>query len=217
MKAPWIQISVDTQDVPTGLGHVDHAMAIDAEWIEVGTPLLTFAGIGSIGEIAKHAPGKTIVADFKALDGVAQYFTRAGELGAGIATVMSVANEASILKAIEAGKSAGVKTQVDMLNTPGVELAPRVRRIESMGADYILHHLAVDEFLRNPAADPLEGLDKLTGAAAIPVGSVVFNAVQGVEAVRRGASYLVIGYPLITMDDAADQLKSFAERVRSAR
>ena len=60
MKAPWIQISVDAQDVPTGLGHVDHAMAIDAEWIEVGTPLLTFAGIGSIGEIAKHAPGKTI-------------------------------------------------------------------------------------------------------------------------------------------------------------
>ena len=33
MKAPWIQISVDTQDVPTGLGHVDHAMAIDAEWM----------------------------------------------------------------------------------------------------------------------------------------------------------------------------------------
>ena len=215
MEAPWIQVSVDTQDISSALKQVDHATAIDAEWIEVGTPLLTFAGIDSIGAVGKHAPGKILLADFKALDGVAQYFTRAGELGAEIATVMSVANEASILKAVEVGHSAGVRTQVDMLNTPKNDLAARAKELQDMGADYLLLHLAIDEFMRNPRADPLEGLDELVGATNLPVGPVVFNVEQGVEAVRRGASYLVIGYPLMLMDDAEDQLKSFADSVRS--
>ena len=217
MKRPWIQVSVDTQDIPSGLKHVEHALAIDAEWIEVGTPLLTFAGIEAIGAVAKQASGRTVLADFKALDGVAQYFTRAGELGAGVATVMSVANEASILKAIEAGHAAGVKVQVDMLGTPTTELASRAAALESMGADYILLHLAIDELLRNPGADPLEGLDELVAATTLPVGPVVFSSEQGVEALERGASYVVIGYPLITMDDAREQLTHFANTVRAAR
>lgn len=216
MKKPWIQVSVDTQDVPSGLQHVEHALAIDAEWIEVGTPLLTFAGIEAIAAVAEKAKGRTVLADFKALDGVAQYFTRAGELGAGIATVMAVANEASILKAIEAGHAAGVEVQVDMLGIPTDELADRARTIAEMGADYFLLHLAIDELLRNPDADPLDGLEELVGASDVPVGPVVFSAEQGVEAVRRGASYLVIGHPLITMEDARTLLTRFAETVRAA-
>ncbi|MDF1569000.1 MAG: hypothetical protein P1P77_13360 [Spirochaetaceae bacterium] len=217
MNKPWIQVSVDTQDIPTGLIHVEHAVAIDAEWIEVGTPLLTFAGIESIAAVAQNAEDRTIVADFKALDGVSQYFTKAGELGAGVATVMAVANEASIMKAIEAGHAAGVKVQVDMLGIPTDRLSVKVKELTAMGADYILLHLAIDELLRNPKADALVGLEELTTGTTLPVGPVVFSAEQGVEALKRGASYLVIGYPLILMDDARDQLKNFAETVRSVQ
>jgi 3-keto-L-gulonate-6-phosphate decarboxylase len=216
VKVPWIQVSVDTQDVHSGLKHVEHALAINAEWIEVGTPLITFAGIEAIAAVASKVGSRTVVADFKALDGVSQYFTRAGELGAGVATVMAVANEASIIKAIEAGHAAGVKIQVDMLGTPTDKLAQKVKKLSDMGADYILLHLAIDELLRNPGADPLEGLDELVAATDLPIGPVVFNAEQGVEALRRGASYLVIGYPLITMSDARDQLTAFAQTVRAA-
>jgi 3-hexulose-6-phosphate synthase len=216
MNKPWIQVSVDTQDIPSGLKHVEHALAMEAEWIEVGTPLLTFAGIEAIGAVAEKAQGRTVLADFKALDGVAQYFARAGELGAGVATVMAVANEASILKAIEAGHAAGVKIQVDMLGTPTEELADRAKTIAAMGADYFLLHLAIDELMRNPEANPLEGLEELVGASEVPVGPVVFSADQGVEAVRRGASYLVIGHPLITMENARERLTEFARTVRSA-
>lgn len=216
MNKPWIQVSVDTQDIPSGLKHVEHAVAIDAEWIEVGTPLLTFAGIEAIGAVAEKVGERTVLADFKALDGVAQYFSRTGELGGKVATVMAVANEASILKAIEAGHNAGVEVQVDMLGTPTEQLAERARALEAMGADYFLLHLAIDELMRNPGADPLEGLDELVSATDIPVGPVVFNAEQGVEAIRRGASYVVVGYPLITMEDAREQLTDFANRIRTA-
>lgn len=214
MKKPWIQVSIDTQDIPEALVHVGHALSIDAEWIEVGTPLLTFAGIDSIRAVAEAVDGRTVLADFKALDGVSQYFTRAGELGASVATVMAVANEASILKAIESGHAANVKIQVDLLNVPAVELPGRVRELADMGADYFLLHLAIDELMRNPLADPLEGLDEVVASTDVPVGPVVFTAEQGMEAVRRGASYVVIGYPHITMDDARERLKNFADAVR---
>lgn len=215
MKKPWIQVSIDTQDIPSGIKQTEHATAIDAEWVEAGTPLLTFAGIGAIRALADACPGSSIVADFKALDGVGQFFTHAGALGASVATVMAVANEASILKAIETGHAAGVKIQVDLLGLPVGDLATRARELADMGADYFLLHLAIDELMRNPAADPLAGLDQVVAASDVPVGPVVFSGSQGVEAVRSGASYVVIGHPLITMDDAREQFVRFADAVRT--
>jgi len=217
MKKPWIQVSVDTQDLDSARLHVEHAVAIDAEWVEVGTPLLTFAGINSIKAVSDIVPDRTVLADFKALDGVAQYFTRTAELGGSVATVMAVANDASIIKAIESGHRAGVKVQVDLLGLTVNNMISRAKEIEKMGADYFLLHLAIDELLRNPGADPLEGLNELVEAIEIPVGPVVFSKEQGIDAVKRGASYLVIGYPLITMPDAREKLLEFADAVRNCR
>ena len=47
MRKPWIQVSIDTQDIASAVAHIEHALAIDAEWVEVGTPLLTFVGISA--------------------------------------------------------------------------------------------------------------------------------------------------------------------------
>ena len=217
MREPWIQVSVDTQDVQSALKHVAHAVAIDAEWIEVGTPLLTFAGIQAIGAIADEVQDRVVVADFKALDGVGQYFQAAGELGASVATVMAVANEASIEEAINVGHRSGVKVQVDLLNVPSDHLGKTVRKLSAMGADYFLVHLAIDELKRNPGADPLLGLNEVVSNSTVPVGPVVFNAEQAIQAMKEGASYVVIGYPLITASDARAQLRDFAESVRRVR
>lgn len=215
VKKPWIQVSVDTLTLPEALVHVEHARAIEAEWVEVGTPLLNFVGIDAIASVAQAAPGHSIVADFKALDGVEQYFIRAGQLGASVATVMAVANEASIEKAISVGHQHGVKIQVDLLNVPKEDLPRRVQELSQMGADYFLLHLAIDEHLRNPHADPLDGLDEVVAATDRPVGPVVFTNEQGVDAIHRGASYVVIGYPLILEENAREQLQSFANAVRT--
>lgn len=216
MNKVWIQVSVDTQDLATARIHAEHAVAIDAEWVEVGTPLLTFEGINSIKFMSDLVPDRVVLADFKALDGVSQYFTKTGELGGKVATVMAVANEASILQAIKSGHEAGVEIQVDMLGTPVEKLSERVKEIEALGADYILLHLSIDELMRNPAADSLEGLEQLVSASSLPVGVVVFSKEEGVAAIQGGASYLVIGYPLIVDENARSLMTEFAETVRSA-
>lgn len=216
MNVPWIQVSIDTQDLESAATHIDHAVAIGAEWIEVGTPLLTFAGIDAIGVVANRVGQRTVVADFKALDGVGQYFERAGALGAGVATVMAVATEASIRRAVEVGRASGVQTQVDLLNVPIDAMERTVKEIAGIGADFFLIHLAIDELMRDQKADPLEGLQTAVDASPVPVGAVVFSDTQGVRAVGLGASYVVVGYPLITAPDASIRLSRFAEAVRGA-
>ncbi len=217
MNVPWIQISIDTQDISSALSHIDIAMTTGAEWIEVGTPLLAFVGIESIAEVAGATDGRTVVADFKALDGVAQYFRRAGELGAGVATVMAAANDASIRAAVQAAHESEVKVQADLLNVPMTMMAAAATRLERLGVDFLLLHLGIDQLLSDPKSDPLAGLDEVIKATSLPVGPVVFSAEQGAEAVRRGASYVVVGYPLITADDAVAQLSRFENAVRSTR
>ncbi len=216
MNTPWIQVSIDTQDIEGAMAHVGIALTTDAEWIEVGTPLLTFMGIEAIATVARAVPGRTVVADFKALDGVGQYFRRAGELGAGVATVMAAANDASVLAAVEAAHGEGVKVQADLLNVPPAKMGEAAARLERLGVDYLLIHLGIDHLSLHPGSNPLAGLDEAVQATSIPVGPVVFSAEQGIEAVRRGASYVVIGYPLLTNENAAEALSAFEQRVKSA-
>lgn len=215
MNTPWIQVSIDTQSVSDGREHIEHALAVDAEWVEVGTPLITFAGIGAIADVAGIATGRSIVADFKAMDGVAQYFRAAASLGASVATVMASATEASVRAAIAAAHGAGIAVQVDLLGIPASSMASTVRHIAGLGADYFLIHLSIDQLLADSASDPLAGLDEAVAASDVPVGPVVFSAAQGVDAVRRGASYVVVGYPILTAPDARRQLEQFAQAVRS--
>jgi 3-keto-L-gulonate-6-phosphate decarboxylase len=194
---------------------VGYAKSIAAEWIEVGTPTLTFCGIDVIAKVAESAGAATIVADFKAMDGVGQYFKRAGELGADIATVMAVTTDASIEKAIDVGHECGMEIQVDLLNVTTDDIPSTVERIAGMGADYFLIHLSIDELLKNPEANPLDGLREAVAASDVPVGPVVFNGDQGCEAIAIGASYVVVGYPYMGMANPTKELLSFAEVVRA--
>ncbi len=216
MSRPWIQVSIDTQSIAAGKDHIDHAIAIDAEWVEAGTPLLTFEGITSISAVKEAVGDRTVVADFKAMDGVAQYFETAAELGAEVATVMAVATRASVRRAISTAHQVGMKVQVDLLNTPVRMIGETVRELANEGADYFLLHLAIDELLSNPQADPLAGLDEAVAGSSVPVGPVVFDSEQGRQAVDRGASYVVIGYPILTDPRPREKLTAFADAIRAS-
>ena len=71
------------------------AMRAGADWIEAGTPLITFQGIRAIASLVQACPGKPILADLKAQDGVAKHFKEAGRQGAKTATVLGVVAKAT--------------------------------------------------------------------------------------------------------------------------
>ena len=193
------------------------AVRAGADWIEAGTPLIVFEGIRSIGELAKVSSGRSILADFKAQDGVYKYFARAAELGAKQAVVLGVAADGSIKEAVRAGKEHGIEVVVDMFSVPHQILKQRAKDVEAMGADYVMLHLGFDESKYDPDKKALDGLDELVGAVNIPVGIATFCVEEAVEAIKRGASWVVQGEPLLSDPDGERKLTEYIQTVKSVR
>lgn len=215
MRKPWVQIAIDALEMDRGKKLAQMAMNAGADWIEVGTPLITYQGIRAINEIAQICVGKIIVADFKAQDGVAKYFREAGRQGAKIATVLGIVSDASIKAAIIGGREVGVKVTADMYSIKKGDLAVRAKELEILGVDYLMLHLGIDEINEVPTKHPLDGLLELLDAVNIPVGVGTFNQEQAVEAIRMGASFVVQGEPILSAENAEKKLSQFISAVKT--
>ena len=66
MKKPWVQIAIDALDLERAKNLAIIAMKAGADWIEAGTPLITFESVRAIGVLSELCKGIPIVADFKA-------------------------------------------------------------------------------------------------------------------------------------------------------
>ena len=209
-----IQIALDVTSVDRALELGEMAVRTGADWLEAGTPFITFEGVKAIGALAKEFSQVPIVADYKSMDGVAKYVKEAGRQGASIATVCAVASDASVREAVRAGKESRVKVTADLLAVP--DLVKRAKEIAAMGVDYIMVHLAADEMREDLTQDPLAGLSEVVKAVDIPVGVGTFNVEQAVEAVKRGAKFIVQGNPLLSSDDPEKGLSEFIKEVRRA-
>ena len=216
-KAPWVQISIDVLDLEKGTTLAAMAEEAGADWVETGTPLITYHGLKAIGAIVGACHHSPVLADLKATDGVAKYFRESGKQGARIATVLGFAPDASIREAIRGGKETGVEVMVDLYAVARERLASRAAEVEKMGVDYLLLHAGGDETAANPGRDPLLGLSEIVKAVSIPVGAVTFNVDQAVRAVRSGASFVVQGEPLVSAPDGLAQLTAFIKAVKSAK
>jgi 3-keto-L-gulonate-6-phosphate decarboxylase len=217
LKAPWVQISIDVLDLEQGMRLARMAEEAGADWVETGTPLVTYHGLKAIGAIVGSCKKSPVLADLKAVDGVAKYFREAGRQGARIATVLGFVPDASVREAIRGGKEAGVEVMADLYALGAERMARRAAELQVLGVNYLLLHAGGDEMAANPGRDPLLGLAEIVRAVSIPVGAVTFNADQAVRAVRSGASFVVQGEPLVSAPDGFDQLSRFIRSVKAAK
>jgi 3-keto-L-gulonate-6-phosphate decarboxylase len=216
-RAPWVQISIDVLDLEKGMRLAAMAEQAGADWVETGTPLITYYGLKAIGAIVGACKKCPVLADLKATDGVAKYFRESGRQGARIATVLAFAPDASIREALRGGKEGGVEVMADLYALPAERLASRAAELERIGVDYLLLHAGGDETAANPKRDPLTGLSEVVAAVSIPVGAVTFNQELAVRAVASGASFVVQGEPLVSAPDGFEQLSAFVKAVKSAK
>ena len=214
-KAPWVQVSIDVLDLEQGTRLATMAEQAGADWVEAGTPLLTFYGFKAIEAIVGACEKCPVLADLKAVDGVAKYFREAGRRGASIATVLAVAPDASIREATRGGREARVEVMGDLYAIAPERLATRAAELEKIGVNYLLLHPGSDETAAQPDRDPLAGLSAVVGAVSIPVGTVTFNTEQGLRAVQSGASFVLLGEPLVSAPDGLEQLSHFIQAVKS--
>jgi 3-keto-L-gulonate-6-phosphate decarboxylase len=213
-----LQIALDRIPRPRALA-LARALAPAADVIEVGTSLIKAHGMGLVAEIAAAAGPTPVLADLKTADDAVTEFQMAFEAGARSATVLAVAHDATLEKAIRTAQDHGAETVVDLMATTEER---RARLAADLPDDVVLAaHVAKD--VQAAHAGPASllgawaagrrlalagglGVDDLPALAAIPrLRVIVGGAVTGAPD------------PLAAAEQLREQLDRIDGRTRSGR
>src|SRR5262245_61005148 len=214
MKFPVVQVAIDVLKIDDALRIGEAAVRAGVDWLEAGTPLITFEGVRAIGELARAFPGVPILADYKTMDGARKYVVETKNQGGRLATVCAVASDATIRVAVEAGKESRIAIVSDLYAAPDV--AVRAAEIEALGVDSVYVHWGSDQRVADPARDPQLDLPAVVDRVRIPVGVGTFSVEEGARAIRQGAKIAVIGFPLIAEAEVESALRRYVDAVKSA-
>lgn len=214
IEPPIVQAAIDVLDIDSALRVAEAAARAGVDWLEVGTPLVTFAGTAAIGAIARAFPEKPVLADYKTMDGARKYVLETKAQGGRLSTVCAQAADATVRAAVDAGREADIAVVCDLINAPDVP--GRAAEVEAMGVDAVYIHWGADQKSADPARDPQRDLASVVDRVRVPVGIATWSAQEAVRAVRLGAGILVIGYPIIGQTDIEDGLRRYVEAVKSA-
>jgi 3-hexulose-6-phosphate synthase len=213
IHSPVVQVAIDVLTIPDALRIAEAAVRAGVDWLEVGTPLVTFSGVAAIGALAREFPGVPVLADYKMMDGVRKYVAETANQGGRIATICAVASDASIREAVRAAQEVGVTLITDLYASPDV--AGRAAQMEEMGVDSVYVHWGSDQRNESPNHDPLTDLPAVVERVSLPVGVGTFSVEDGVRAIRLGAGIVVIGHPLIQAPNLEDALRKYVEECKA--
>ena len=206
----YTQVSLDITNIPEALDLAEGASRAGIDWIEAGTPLILGEGLHAVAALHERFPDHPIVADLKTMDGGGLEAEMMLKAGATYVVVMSQAHWASVKEMVKVARDLGGKVMADVLNAPDKPAA--ARRMQDLGADWIIVHTGYDERRYVPGLSPLNDLPAVLDAVDIPVQAVGGLSIdQAVETVRMGARSLVIGAPLAIQADrfaAGDEFES---------
>ncbi len=214
IRPPIVQVAIDVRNTDRALRIAEAAVRAGVDWLEAGTPLITFEGTSSIGALARAFPDVPVLADYKMMDGVRKYVVETAEQGGKIATVCAVASDASVREAARAGSDAGIAVIVDLYASPNV--GRRAEEVEAMGVDGLYVHWGADQRKDDPRRDPLADLGEVVARARVPVGISTFSVEDAVRGLRQGAGIAVIGVPLIEAADVEGELRRYIETAKAA-
>lgn len=193
---PIVQISLDVTSLDEALDTA--AIAVDAgiDWLEAGTPLILAEGLRAVEGLRERFPNHPIVADLKTMDGGYLEAEMMAKAGASLVVVMGRAHEATIRRVVDAGRDFGVKVMGDNLGAD--DRIENARWMESLGVDFIIHHIGYDERRMITGLSPMDELDEVVAAVTIPVQAVGGLSIQqAIECPKHGAPLVVLGAPLV--------------------
>ena len=116
--------------------------------------------------------------------------------GASFVVVMGRAHEATVRRVVDAARQYGIRVMGD--NLAAEDRVANAKWLERLGVDYIIHHIGFDERRMIKGLTPMEELDEVVEAVALPVQAVGGLTIsQAIECPAHGAPLVVLGAPLV--------------------
>ena len=196
LNFPVVQISLDLTNLREALEVADIAVDAGVDWLEAGTPLLLAEGLRAVETLHSRYPKHPIVADLKTMDGGYLEAEMMAKAGASFVVVMGRAHEATVRRVVDAARDYGIKVMGDNLGAD--DRVANAKWLESLGVDYVIHHIGYDERRMVKGLSPMEELDEVVEAVSVPVQAVGGLTIrQAIECPAHGAPLVVLGAPLV--------------------
>ena len=128
--------------------------------VEVGTPLLMQEGVKIVTEIKNAYPQLEVLADLKIMDAGDIEAKIGFDAGADIVTVLGVAHDVTIRRAVKQARHLNKKVMIDLIAVDDVR--KRIDQIEVIAPDYCCVHTAFD--LQAHGMDPLREIQIVQSA-----------------------------------------------------
>lgn len=208
---PHLQVALDLLSIEDALTIAGKAHRAGADWIEAGTPLIKNHGMFGLRRLKQAFPRATLVADLKAIDTGDLEVEMAAKNGADIVTVLALADDFTIKKAVNQAKAHGVRIMADLME---VEDKPaRARELEELGADYLLLHTPIDiQKVRSQRVSySLEELKQIAGQVSIPLAAAGGITLETVPILKKaGVEIFIVGSAITKARDIEDRVEKFA-------
>ncbi len=207
---PLLQVALDEMNLDRALQIAKEAVEGGVDWIEAGTPLIKSEGMEAIRVLRKAFPHHEICADMKTMDTGAYETEMACKAGASVVMILGAADDGTILESVKAARKYGAKLSVDLLGVD--DLVNRARRCEELGVDLINMHIGIDQQMKGQS--PLDALRKVAKAVRVPIQAAGgLNSETVAEAVKAGASVIIVGGALIKAKKPAVEAKKIKDAI----
>jgi 3-hexulose-6-phosphate synthase/6-phospho-3-hexuloisomerase len=211
----YVQISLDCPGCDEAVQLSKLAIQAGVHWLEAGTGLLLGSGLEGIRVLRREFPHMPIIADTKIMDGGYPLSKWCGKAGADYAVVMSAAGEHVIRGALKWRDEFGTKIMVDTMYEPNqLDIC---RRMEDLGADYLVLHLGLEERAVETSRSALDYLEQVAGRVHLPIQVVGGLSVTDCQrAFQMGVHSVAIGSPIVPGDSGSRMVEQLSQIVAFA-
>lgn len=209
-KRPQLQLAIDVLQTQQALDAVaDTHEHVDI--VEIGTPLIIEDGLAPVEAIHQRWPALRVLADVKIMDAGYYEASSAFRRGAAIATVLAVADDATLRGALQAAAEHGGVVMADLINCP--DPARRARELAQLGVTMLCVHTAFDT-----KANPLAKLQAVRRAVDLTLAVAGGVKLEMVDALLgAGADLLVVGGAIMNSPDRRQAAAAFAAKLRGVK